>query len=285
MIFELGGKYEFGNSPEAARKTWTPGHIVRLLNKNLPVDKFVGDDPQSKLTWLLRVFVDQWIDSGRNVDGVDEPRSRNVYWRGLGHVGLTGNLGNVLADWNYEHLDGIRILPNGKRTVGMAGSQSGRARTLEEAYAEHKAFYDPQPENEHEAREIAIYWLQELLESPSSYRIARCDNTECGRYYLRRRAPRGTIKRGTYCERCATVASSVRVGTSRKQRKQKIIECAAGVWEAFKPSRRNPRKPDSDWVAIRVNQKSQTIITGKWVTQNRKAIEAEVERRKRNGSI
>jgi hypothetical protein len=46
-------------------------------------------------------------------------------------------------------------------------------------------------------RTTALHWLDGLLNSPDSYRTARCSNTECRfPYYVRKRVRKAEIKRG-----------------------------------------------------------------------------------------
>jgi hypothetical protein len=262
-------------------KDWTGGHVVCLLN-DVSLPAFGGVLPsfssvpkrlRAALTRSLRSLVDQWIDSGRGADGVDAPRTRSVYWL---PASAAKPLCDVLLGWQRRHAAEMDVLPGGERVITM-----GKPKRSPAADDPLGLAYDPLPESEWEAGEIAIYWLQELLESPDSCRIGRCDNPECRRYYLRQRTIE-KISRGTYCQRCTAAGSKRRVEAIRDEHKQQLVNLAAGVWERFKASRRFPRK--SAWVAARMNRllplDMRVHSGGKWVTQNRKAIEAEVERRK-----
>jgi hypothetical protein len=267
----------------ALEKDWTPGEVVGMLNGDvlrrrdgtvLPGYSSLPEGLRNALTRSLRSLVDRWIDSGRGADGVDAPLSRTVYWLPGGD---TLPLCDVLLAWNRRHAEQLHIQPSGQRAISLG---KPKAESPKKSWVERLSefFYDPQPENEYEASEIAIYWLQELLESPGSKRIARCDNPGCRQpYYLRERV-RTKITRGTYCNRCASAGSIARVKANRERRRRELVESAADTWDAFRPSRRYPRK--SDWVALKVTERTSWAIKGKWVTQNQKAIEAEVERRK-----
>ncbi len=262
------------------------GHVVCLANGIvMPID----DEPlpgfervplylRAELAWELRSLLDRWIDSGRDYVNNDEPLKRDVYWQSA--EGLEP-LANVLWAWNLRHAPDIAFQRSGERGITM-----GKPKRKKDSPFELASFLfgdnEPLPETEHEAHEIAIYWLQELLESSDRYRIARCDNPECRRrYYMRERIRKGLIKNGTYCRNCMNAGSSARVKASLERRKQKIIECAASVWNAFKPSHQYSKK--SEWVAVQVNRRLHLDrpIKSKWITQNQKAIEAEIERRKR----
>jgi hypothetical protein len=133
------------------------------------------------------------------------------------------------------------------------------------------------------AEECAIFYFKELLDTPGAHRVSRCNNPECSRpYYLRRRLPReAEIKRGTYCGKCAGIGSVARMRISRESRKQKMISLAADFWDGWKPTNRQGKRPD--WVAKQVNRQSHATITGKWVSQNLRAIEMELERKRAKG--
>ncbi|HEY6343230.1 MAG TPA: hypothetical protein VIY49_17185 [Bryobacteraceae bacterium] len=228
----------------------------------------------------LRSLLDRWIDSGRREGNIDEPLKRNVYRQPLDGLEL---LADVLWKWNRRHAANVLVMQNGERNVSVGGPKpwigASSSNNLFEQYMNFTQ-REPLPETKREAREIAIYWIQELLDSPDRWLIARCDNPECRRpYYVRQRVRKGLIKNGTYCKNCKNAASLVRVKASLERRKQMLVECAADVWDTFKPSSQYQKK--SDWMAMKVNRLLDLDIKGKWITQNQTAIEAEVERRKR----
>src|SRR5579872_5357830 len=92
-------------------------------------------------------------------------------------------------------------------------------------------------------------------------------------YYVRARLRKADIKRGTHCRDCAGVGSAERTRASRAASKRKLIEHAATLWSEWKPERRYGSR--SKWVAY----KMKAGFTGRWVSQHRVEIEAEVERR------
>ena len=210
----------------------------------------------------LRALVNQWIDSGKDSHGIEEPSKRNVITV-LPDAGE--RLTDVLQEWIDRHKPSARIMGTGE--VAVFDPPIPSLRGVEPALF---------------AREYAVFWLYKILNSPVAARIARCSNRTCGAYYLRRRVRNSAIKRGTYCVRCSGVGSTVRTNASRERRKQTLINLAADVWPAdWKPTVGYSKL--SDWVAARMKKKKMSPpveITGRWVTEKRKEIEMEVERRK-----
>jgi hypothetical protein len=266
---------------------WAAGHVACLLNgavlphngEVLPSFSSVPKVLRMALGRSLRSLVDRWIDSGRSPDGVDKAHSRSVYWLPAGGA---EPLCNVLEAWNRRHAPDVVVLPSGERDVRMGKPKRDPKDPENWDWASLMSMtYDPLPSSEREAAEIAIYWLQKLLESPDSYRIARCDNPDCRAYYLRARVRKSEITRGTYCRDCANVGAIARVNAGRAQRRRELVSRAADVWNQFKPTANHRQR--SDWVAAQMKKHVRTAaerIQGKWVTRNQAEIEAEVERRK-----
>jgi hypothetical protein len=252
------------------RERWIPDHVVGYLNggshwgwldhpdvaKEYPLE--TRQQADELFVRSLRALADQWIDSGKDSEGIEEPLKRTVNKIPPGYA---GPLFDVLSAWLGRNMPKPVLMRTGKIAVIV---QSPNLATLD------PRFY---------ASECAIYWFKELLDSPGANRIARCKNTACNRYYLRSRVRRAEIKRGTYCRKCVGVGSTERTRFSRESRKRRLINLAADVWPGFKQTHQCPRQ--SDWVAAKINRKlgADTQVTAKWVNQNRKAIEKEVERR------
>ena len=214
----------------------------------------------------FRALVEQWIESGKDSNGIEQPLTRNV--RNV-PSGYAEPLFGVLLAWLGRHTPKPVLMNSGKIAISLCSpsiselDENGRVRHL-----------DP----EHYAKECAIFHLKELLDLAGAHRLARCNNPKCGRYYLRRRLRKAEIKRGTYCGECSGAGSVARTRVSREGRAQKLVNLAVQVWDQWKPTHRYGKK--SDWVAKQINKRSDAAITGKWVSQNRTAIEIEQERRK-----
>ena len=224
-------------------------------------------------TKSLCALVDQWIDSGKGSNG-EVPSKRDV---NAIPPGYDESLYDVLLAWLRRNMPKTALLGTGKVGVidqppsMLALDAEGRARYL--SLSELKVY----------ARECAIYHFKELLASPSALCLSRCGNPRCAApYYVRARVRKKEIKRGAYCRNCTGVGSAERVRLGRQVQKQMLIELAADVWGGFRPTDRHPRKVD--WVADEIKKRNRALdivpITGKWVSQNQKAIETEMERRK-----
>lgn len=216
---------------------------------------------------LLRRFVDQWIDSGRDEKtGSEEPHRRRADKIPPGYDrSTTTPLRETLLEW-YK-----RAPP-----VIAVDSEAGSCSTVVKPPTG-----DPRGDLRAFVEGTAIYYVHELLNSRDAFRVARCARPECRSYYLRQRLPRTLIKRGTYCGKCSGAGSLARMQATRDSRRQTLVQSAADFWDAFRPSRSHPRR--SDWVALKVNRKLRADIeriTGKWITQNQKEIEIELGRRK-----
>lgn len=133
----------------------------------------------------------------------------------------------------------------------------------------------PQPhgvEPEEYAREMAIYYFKDLLESPARTRIARCNNPACMKFYERKRMRKVDIKRGTYCGECKLIGSAERTKLSRRRRKEQLLTVAAHAWIEWKDRPRRTKR--AAWVAIQVNRAFPrwAPIKAKWVSQNKALI-------------
>jgi hypothetical protein len=260
-----------------ARDSTAVHRVVSLLNGAWPwSDGLFKSNPelrkhaQKAFTESLRSLVNQWIDSGKDIDGVETPTKRSV---SKTPPGYKRSLRDILRDWYDRRAPGTDVDDRTGEDVIIIRepSPSERIALMDEDWPAGRLMAD--------AYEMAIYWLHKLLNSAGSYRVARCQNAECrSPYYVRERMRREPIKRGTYCQNCANVGSITRVQASRERRREALINSAADVWDGYKPSRQYPRK--SDWVALQVTKRTDWDIRGKWVTQNQQVIEAEVERRK-----
>ena len=252
------------------RDRWLPDWVVGFLNgekhwgllDHPNVGKHYSPETRQQADELfaksLHALANQWIDSGKDSEGIEEPLKRDVS-RIL--PGDTQPLFDVLSDWLGRNMPKPALMRTGKVAILVDPPNLG---------ALDPRFY---------ARECAVYWFKELLDTPGAYRVARCKNPACQIYYLRGRLQKSAIKRGTYCRHCGGAASTERTRSSRESCKRRLIDLAADFWPGWKPTGQNLKQ--SNWVAAKMKRKLGTNIqiTGKWVTQNRKAIETEVKLR------
>lgn len=256
------------------RKNFIPGFVADVLNtpnedpitasylteidteygpagRRLAHQEFVG---------CLRALVDQWIDSSKDPDGIEEPLKRSLTGK---FPGSEDPLYEVLVAWV-----GKNVRPSIERT--------GKLVALE------PLLFFPGLDPISFGRQHAIYWFVTLLDCPGARRLSRCANRGCRQYYARRRLRTAPVKRGAFCSKCGGAGSEARTKVSRDVRKQQLIALAADVWPVlWKPTRRHAKL--SELVVAKMKRKTRktpVTITGKWVSQNRKIIEMEVERRK-----
>jgi hypothetical protein len=250
-----------------------PKVIARMLNEDLEgfdlaglavgpgeTDKArIAQAVSTRLSTLGRL-VDQWLESGKNVDGngADSPWARNIEWTGKSYpMPLSVTLSNAIEGGIAQ----IRLLNEGRLMVSI-----------------HSLYYkytDPLLR----ARELGIGDFVSFLDAPTRERLSRCD--ECKKYFVSTRTPRknARIRYGTFCVNCKGKGGVRRTLGTRQRRNKRLVTLAAQFWTRWKPLARYGKRPV--WVATRVNKRlrlDEQPVTGKWVTQNRLKIQVEVER-------
>src|SRR5260370_20706412 len=74
----------------------------------------VQPTPQSRISDILRVWVDEWLDSARAKDGAEDPRDRT----------LEKAEGSAVADFNYSKPGKIRLFPTqAGLTIWLEGTE------------------------------------------------------------------------------------------------------------------------------------------------------------------
>jgi len=244
--------------------------IAEILNcgerwfENLYIEEWGEDVARSSdhvLRCELKQLVDQWIDSGRDHQN---RQCQTMSARDASKIpcGYKQSLFDILAASWLRICPRVCLLHDGTPTVVTNPPQ-------------------PDPKSiTSSAHELAAYWLMALLQTPGARSLARCENPSCQRYFEYERTPKRVIKRGTYCPDCKGKASALRTRESRENRRVLRVRLAADLWQKWKPRSRSNR---SAWIAGRMNPKLTAVAqigrNGKWVTQNRDAILAEIERR------
>jgi hypothetical protein len=204
---------------------------------------------QSQLHDLLDAFIQTGIDR----DGIETPSNRRV------RASVDGPpipIFDVLYDWFVRNKPMPALCNDG--TIAILAGQPRVNGISHEQYA----------------RDMAIYYFQELLASPLWSRVGKCANPGCGRYFLRQRLRKAPIKRGTYCGACKLVGAAERTRQSRSKRKVAMLQTAAQAWNAS--SNRRLLRNRAAWVAAQVNKKYGKVqfVHPKWVNQNLGQIEA-----------
>ncbi|HVW08798.1 MAG TPA: hypothetical protein VHC90_09455 [Bryobacteraceae bacterium] len=232
---------------------------------------------------LLRWIVDQWIESGKDEYGNESPDRRDLSKCGFpvrpGTTEFTptlamlagANLLDAISHWLKRVRPRVKLGPRGEIEIELPEATLSLLRNG-----------NASPNLQRYAIDAAISQFVEFVNTPGSDRLARCHNPDCGRYYLRLRSRKKAIKRGTFCSACLNAGAAARTKINRSIQRDVRIRLAADVW----PAKRNMTQWDrrqADSIATKMNKKrtsSDAPVTGKWVSQNRPEIEAEVERRK-----
>jgi hypothetical protein len=214
----------------------------------------------------LRAFVDGFIQTGIDSNGVETPSSRRVRASVDESPIMTVSVDEspvVIFDEIYEswRRNQPRPLLNGDGTTAVGVNQPRWENQDAELYA----------------RDMATYYFQELLASPFWSCIGKCVNPNCKRYFFRKRQRKTAIKRGSYCGNCKLIGGAERTRLSRERVKQEMLNLAAQAWQEW--ATRSRRTDRATWVANEVNKVygKTRFIHPKWVNQNREAIEALVD--------
>lgn len=219
----------------------------------------------------LRAFVDGFLQTGIDSNGIETPSSRRVRASVDEAPIMTVSadeapvviFDEIQASWLRNQ---PRPLLNGDGTMAIGVNQPRWENQNPELYA----------------RDMATHYFQELLSSPLWTRIGKCVNPTCKRYFLRKRQRNTGIKRGSYCGTCKLIGGAERTRLSRERLKQEMLRVAAAAWREW--GRRARRTDRADWVANRVNKAfgKTYFIRPKWVNQNRDAIETFFDREQTN---
>jgi hypothetical protein len=211
----------------------------------------------------LRAFVDGFIQTGIDSDGIETPSSRRVRASVDESPIMTVSADEapvVIFDEIYESWCRNKPRPvlNGDGTLGVAVGQPLWQNQALELYA----------------RDTATYYFQEFLDSPCRSRIGKCSNPVCKRYFLRKRRRKAAIKRGSYCGSCKRIGGAERTRLSRERLKREMLQVAAQAWQEWGTRKR--RTDRAAWVADRINTVfgKTRHIHPKWVNQNSEAIAA-----------
>jgi hypothetical protein len=228
------------------------------------IQKRLSDDPAlfchavDGMISAMQEMADMWIDSGksRTDKDVDTPADRNV-------EDLLPGREYSLAQLIYRAL--LRTHPVYKELY-RDGSQK---------IIEHFPRFDPQPmwPIGESLRAHGVKWaafrFSQLLDSPDSHSLSRCDH--CRSYFAYERVRLRTVKHGVFCPRCKGIASVKRTGTSRKAR----FDTAARAWIEYET--KSHRLSQREWVKEEVNKSHGTSFGVRWVSQNMPEIQKRVE--------
>jgi hypothetical protein len=226
---------------------------------------------QSRMISTMRVLAGLWIDSGKDAanPGIDAPAQRNVMFaRSEDSPSLHNYLVHRLFD---RHPRFMQITSKGKLGV------SDEFPHIQPHPLDHT--YD-QTSLEDWGERLALYFFVQLLDSPYSLHLSRCD--DCGAYFAYERARRVRVKNGVHCDHCKLSDSVKRTKSRRDELNERLIDAAATAQIGWKKSHRSP-DPDA-WVLEQINAMFADVLatrkSKRWLTTHRNAILETVERRK-----
>jgi hypothetical protein len=246
------------------------GTFLALLNRRDPPRKRIpskdpGDisrmdyTPTPTTQELLRGWVDEWLDSGRDDSGVEDPRERNF--------------GKARSTASAAHE------PKNFRLVGRGNSLSPWFDTYDQEPTGSLYPRIGQPPRSTEyAREQLVFFLL----SDVRFRLAKCRKEHCGTYFLLKHWNR-QYKRGTLCDSCKRSRSEESaIKATAEVRKDAALQLHRLTAKKFaKQIRRTPswhqQKELKDRIAGFLNAKIERSalgvvykrgITGKWVARS-----------------
>jgi hypothetical protein len=232
-----------------------PGSIVERMGELSNATPETREMAVAEFRNTARRLCDQWIDSGK-CDGVEDPWRRNINWKTEERIPLV----ETLRDYARRNPPRAEPGEDGRFDIWMLPTFPS----------------DPILR----ARDMGVYHLIHLLDSPIRERLSRCE--ECSAYFTRARMPKKDmpVYHGTFCQKCKNKGAERRTVKSREQRTKRRIELAADAWNKWRPRARYGKR--EEWVAQQVNERQPVgwdCIKRNWVKWHMDEIVAEAERR------
>jgi hypothetical protein len=226
---------------------------------------------ESRMISMMRTLAELWIASGKDAanNGVDTPSQRNVLFaRSEDSPSIHDYLARRLFD---RHPRFMQITVRGK--LGVSD-------TFPRIMPHPLTHTFDMTSLEDWGERLALYFFAQLLDSPYSLHLSRCD--DCGEYFAYERARQVAVKNGVHCNRCKLSDSIKRTRDRRRAFDQKLIDSAAKARMRWKKSHRNPNQ--DEWVLEKVNAEFASVLktpkTKRWLTTHRDTIlQAETEKR------
>jgi hypothetical protein len=207
------------------------------------------------LTEALHSFMNEWIDSGKNASGQEEPPKRSlVYRRNTDGALLHAAAFHAVSRYLQRHPPQLSVFEGNE--IGAVFAEETPQRTGPD---------DPTAEAREEAARLFVHFM----DSDARWQIARCHF--CKEYFYPKRV-QGLYQRGAFCEACRTKNS---VDHGRREWRKKVLELAAEAYPKWKAA----YGPRQRWVAMQVNGKlkpgeKRISASGRWVTENDANIQA-----------
>jgi hypothetical protein len=176
-----------------------------VFDHHLETDQFLEllnkpDDDDVYASVALRAWVDEWLNSGRTPEGVEDARERSFNF-------APHNVGQAADDFTKRWK--IRLAPSSQRI---------------------KLKVEPDPLFRHSHEDRATERLILFLLSDLRFKLAKCRIESCGQYFILNHWKR-TYKRGTLCATCQRLRSLQSAAQStaeaRHRAEEKLYELAA----------------------------------------------------------
>lgn len=226
--------------------------------------------PMAKHASKLRELVDEWIDSGIQADGSEQPRSRRLsdasvveYVEAEGIVSAVGKpksrIRRMVNDYQQRYPMFIQLQDDG-RTLPVFAAEGG-----DELRADKRP---PMP-----GREVVRLFIQ-FYDSPWIFRLMRC--ARCRTYQLVN-APRQSYVRGWHCAGCSKTAAATRcVSQARADERERKLQACAAAWAKGEPKHAERRA----WVLEQANKLFPygNLIKRNFIARNLAEIQARAER-------
>jgi hypothetical protein len=232
-------------------------------------ERFGGTDPgvfeRQIVATRLRMYVDEWIDTGVTANGGEVPLKRDL-------VKAPG-ANKLLRDYVEQHRPTLPFSPKRLEFVfemcypAVADGSLAAARRFDLVSG---------------AFEEAARLFTGLMLSEWGQRLCKCRHIACGRYFLKECLRRSPLVHGTFCcakhQRQASASDCVR--TSRANQRQELIEKAAAIlvrWRITNPQWQEDRKRKLklafDLSETQLCERHKLVLKSNWVTRHCQSIE------------
>jgi hypothetical protein len=257
LLHSLNGKRDFG--AEKRRNALGPAKLVRFEDgTQRGVVAASGEDYTSASEVFLselRKLVDEWLDSGRDGQGIEEPQKRSLENAPNAYEAMNGWLLNKKFSGLATTSGDITFL------LGTEVRNDGEDTPIADAYDQ------------------ACLIFVRLMESPVKYKLFKCSDISCGYYVLEK--PRKRYKRETYCAE-HRYRVSARRGTqeSRNREKGAVFGTALDAMRAWRKlserEKAKKHKTEKEYIGDEINLRHSK--GGNWVTRNMSLLIREIDK-------
>lgn len=228
--------------------------------------------PMAEHSETLRTLIDEWIDSGIQTDGSEQPRSRHLSDESTVEYVEAGEIITAVAKPKSR----IRRMVNDyqKRYPMFVQLQDGGG-TLPVFAAEGDDELKADKQPPMPGREVVSLFIQ-FYDSPWLFRLMRCAKSKCRTYQLVN-APRKSYLHGWYCAGCSKTAAATRsTSKARTNERERKLQACAVAWAKGEPKHADRRA----WVVEQANNhlRNGEHIKRNFIALNLAEIQARAER-------